>query len=160
MKNPTRIYNLLLWFYPSSYRKAFGAQMMQTFIDHYDDVQKSEGHASAQFWFSIITDELQNIGRQYAVSFRERNDFLKLTASKLVASALFLVPLYIVSCMVLTKIALTVPHPHVSGIGAVVALAVLLIVLPGILSVVTSYLIASILVTLFHRTARVLLRTA
>ena len=59
------IYNVILKFYPRNYRKAFGAQMMQTFSDHYQDIIESKGRVSIIFWLSTITDEIKNITRQH-----------------------------------------------------------------------------------------------
>src|SRR3954454_21704441 len=88
-----RFYDLLLRLYPHSYRTLFGTQMRQTFIDHYQDVEASEGVVSMQFWLALITDEIPNIAREHAASMLERHPFLKFTTSKLVLAALIFSPL-------------------------------------------------------------------
>ncbi len=151
MKNAIRLYNVILMFYPHSYREFFGAQMMQTFMDNYKDVEESDGSVSIRFGISAITDEIQNILRQHATSLTEGNNFLKVTVSKLVVSAILLVPLYAVFCALLVKISLALPHPHVSGIGALIALTAILLLLPGLLGGMTSWVFASALVSVFPK---------
>ncbi len=146
MKNAVRIYDVLLRFYPQSYQEAFGAQMRQTFIDHYRDVEESEGRVSVGFWFSTLTDEMQNIFRQHATALAEGNGFLKVTFWKSVVAAVFGLPLYIIFYLLLVKVSLALPHPHVSGISAILALAAVLLVFPGVLSLMVSYVLASTLI--------------
>ena len=150
MKTAMHIYNLLLSLYPRSYQKAFRAQMQQTFIDSYKDVEESEGHESIRFWLSTIADEAQNIARQHADSLTEGNNFLKITCGKLLVSTLLFIPLYAAFGASLVKLSLALPHPHLSGIAVLIALS-LLLVLPGILSVTMSYLVASAFVSLFPK---------
>lgn len=150
MKNAIRIYNALLRFYPASYRSAFGAQMLQTFIDHYKD-EVSGGHVNIRFWISTITDEFQNIAAQYGNLLMEGNSLRKVTVWKLLIAAVFIVPLYAIFYALLVRVSLALPHPHVSGISVVIALAALLLVFPGALSITASYLLANMLVSLFAK---------
>ena len=71
-----RVYHLLLKFYPPRYRKEFGAQMMQTFMDHYSDLKNTEGRAGMSFWFLTIADEVRNIARQRLAWGDGENHFL------------------------------------------------------------------------------------
>lgn len=146
MKNAVQIYDVLLRFYPQSYREAFGAQMRQTFIDHYRDVEASEGQVSMGFWLSALTDEMQNILRQHAAIFTEGDGFLKVTFWKSVVAAAFVLPLYVIFYLLLVRLSLALPHPPVSGISAVLALAAVLLILPSVLSLMVSYVLASALI--------------
>src|SRR6476646_4511071 len=102
----TRIYNALLRLYPHRYQARFGAQMRQTFLDHYQDVAASTGGVSLQFWFSLFTDEITNIARQHAASMVEHNPFLKLTRSKLALAAMLCLPLYLLFYLAIVNLAL------------------------------------------------------
>lgn len=145
MKNAMRIYSALLKLYPRSYRSAFGVQMLQTFIDHHEDVEKSEGSVGAGFWLSVMGDEIRNIAAQHLISVRDENSFLKLTGPERVVSALLLVPLGALFYAALVGTSLALPHPPLTGISVLVALAVLLL-LSGLLSLAASYILASVLV--------------
>ena len=148
MRNAKRFYNALLTLYPHGYRKAFGAQMMQTFLDYYADVETSEGRVSAAFWLSAITDEIKNIAEQRMASPGEGNKSVKITAFQGVVSAGLFFPLYAVFYAALVKISLALPHPPVSGIGFLIALTGLFLI-PGVLSVVTGCVIANALMSVF-----------
>ena len=145
MKHANQIYKVLLKLYPQSYREAFGTQMMQTFIDHYADVEKSEGRVSLSFWLSVITDEVRNIPAQHLTPLKGTGTFLEVTVTKLALSAVLLIPLYVLFYAVLVQVSLALPHPHLSGIGVLIALAALLL-LPGVFSLVASYALASAVV--------------
>src|SRR5262245_32991733 len=56
-----RVYSRLLMLYPQSFREAFGAQMVQTFKDHCNDVLGTKGHLGVGFWVGVISDESKNI---------------------------------------------------------------------------------------------------
>jgi len=142
MSKAVRAYQLLLHLYPRRYRSAFAAQMLQTFIDYYADVERSEGRVSVQFWLSAITDEVTNIGRQHMLSLTE-NGFLRPTSWKLLLAAVFLVPLYPVFLVGVVKTSLALPHPPLSGIGVVVGFAALLVI-PSALGLLVSYLLAGL----------------
>ena len=151
MKTAIRIYNFLLRLYPPGYRKEFGAQMMQTFMDHYEDIEKAGGRTGMYFWSLTVTDEVRNIARQRAAFLTEENNFLKVSVWKLVISGILLLPLYAIFCASLVKISLALPHPHVSGIFAIIAMATVAVILPGLFSVVVSYTLASAFVGIFPR---------
>ena len=150
MKDAKRIYNTLLKLYPHRYRKEFGAQMMQTFIDNYTDVEKSEGYVSMFFWLSTVTDEIKNILEQQRTSLRDKNTTLNVTVPMLIVLAALFLPLYAVFFAALVKVSLTLPHPPMSGIGVAIALTALL-VLPGVVSMAVSYALASALASVFQK---------
>lgn len=155
MKNAVRTYNLLVRCYPRKYRDAFGAQMLQTFSDHYADVKESDGHVGVRFWSSLIADELPNQVRQRVAYLTESDGLLKVPVGRATAVAVFVLPLYATFCGLLVKLALALPHPPVSGIFAIIAMATVAIVLPGILSLMVSCLLASALAsTVTKRTER------
>lgn len=145
MKIARRLYKLLLTLYPHSYRTAFGEQMMQTFIDHYTDVATSVGRVRMDFWLFMIIDEIKNIMRQQMISLREDRTLLTVTVAKVVVSAVLLIPLSALCYAILVNAILAVPHPPVSGIGFLIALAAL-VLFSGVLSVVVSYVLASLVV--------------
>lgn len=151
MKTAIRAYSLLLKFYPRQFRKEFGVQMIQTFRDHYNDLEKSGGHVGMSFWFMAVTDEVRNIARQRLAFLTEGNHFLKMSVGKLVLSALLVLPLYGIFCASMVKISLTLPHPPLSGIFAIIAMATVAVILPGILSVVLSYTLASAFVSILPK---------
>lgn len=146
MKNAKAIYKVLLNLYPRRYQNTFGAQMMQTFLDNYQDVETWEKRTSMGFWFSTISDEAQNILRQHFEYLAEENAFLQVTATKLLATAVFFIPWCVLFYAALVHVMLAMPHPHVNGIGALIALSALLL-LSGVLGLAASYLSASALVS-------------
>jgi hypothetical protein len=154
MKNAIRIYNFLLRFYPRSYRETFGAQMMQTFSDQYEEVQASEGQVSIHFWLWTIADEIQNIVREQMSWLPQVNHFVKVSIGKLILSAVFLLPLYPIFVLVFIRTSLALPHPSVSGFSALFALAAVLLVLPGVASILVSYLLASTIAATFSSAKR------
>ena len=144
MKNALRIYKSLLRLYPHRYRKEFGEQMTQTIIDCYKDTEQSKGIFRMRFWLPAIADEIQNVARQHLTSLTAEGNFLKVTAGRLIISAMLFIPLYAIFGVLLVRISLALPHPHISGVGVLIAFA-LLLVLPGIVSAIVSYLLASAL---------------
>lgn len=150
MRRAIRGYKLLLNLYPHGYRAAFAAQMTQTFIDHYQDIEELEGHVGMRFWISTGMDEAANIVRQHSATLME-SSFLRITAWKLVVTAMFFVPLLPVFLVAVVRTSLALPHPHVSGLGVVVAFAALLAIATA-LGVMVSYLLASAIVRVFART--------
>ena len=152
MKTAKRLYTLLLMLYPQSYRTAFGEQMLQTFVDHYTDVATAAGGVGLDFWLLMVSDEITNIVRQQLVSLSAGRARLRVTAAKVVVSAVLLVPLYVVCYATLISAVLSAPHPPVSGIGVLIALAGL-VLLSGILSAAASYALASLVVRVLPKRA-------
>ena len=152
MKTAERIYGVLLTLYPRGYREAFGPEMMQTFLDHYEDVARSGGHVGSGFWLSALTDEIKNIARQHRASLTTAGDLSKVSTTASVVSALLFVPLCAVFYAALVTVSLAVPHPPVSGVGVVVTLSGLLF-LSAVLSAVSSSALAGALVRAFTRSA-------
>jgi hypothetical protein len=150
MKSAVQFYRFLLSLYPASHQKAFGAQMLQTFIDHYQDVEESQSSVVIFFWLATIADEMASIARERTSWLWEGNGFWRMSPWKLVLSVPPMIPFYAISCALLVKVSLGVPHPHVSGIGFPFALAFFL-VLPGIFSAAASYAFASALFSLLPR---------
>jgi hypothetical protein len=150
MKNALRAYGALLRLYPASYRQEFGAEMLQTFRDHYFDIQNSKAETGAVFWFSAIVDETKNIVRQNVSSLGDANGFFKPSWPK-VLTALFVLPFYVLCSAATVKLSLAIPHPAVSGLGAVLALAMTLVIVPAAISVVSSYFLAFSIVRMFRR---------
>jgi hypothetical protein len=157
MKTAIHVYSFLLSLYPHKYQQAFRAQMLQTFIDQYQDIEKSGGGVSTGFWCSTIADEVQNIARQHTILLTNKNPFLKVTIGKLLLSMLLVIPVYPIFYVLLVKTSLALPHPHLSGIGVLIALALLLVV-PGVGSLVTSCVLASAMVSLSQNAKRTMLR--
>ena len=153
MRNPRGVYKALLKLYPTGYRSAFGDEMLQTFIDHYRDVEEAEGGVVISFWLSVVTDEMRNIAAQHRKSLMEADTFLEVTAPKLAIAAVLLIPLYAALYAVLVKVALSLPHPPLSGLAVAIALATL-VLLPGLMSIATSYALASVLIEVLHRGGR------
>lgn len=156
MKSAIRIYALLLHLYPRRYRATFGAQMRQTFIDQYQDLQASQGHVGPRFWLALFSDEIQNIVREHMSWLTQENHFLKLSIAKVILAALFLIPLYPAFVLLFVRTSLALPHPSISGLGALIALAAVLLILPGVASILVSYLLASILAIPFASAKRVI----
>ena len=148
MKNARTLYAALLKLYPRRYRQAFGAQMLQTFLDHYQDVVTTEGRVGLAFWWATLCDEVPNIVRQHATAWIEERSFLQPSAAKLALAALLLFPLFALCYAAFVHVCLTLPHPHTGGIGVLFALAALLL-LPGGVSLMVSYILASACIHLF-----------
>ncbi|MBV9281776.1 MAG: hypothetical protein JOZ41_16990 [Chloroflexi bacterium] len=60
-----RRYGLLVRLYPRAHREAFGAQMQQAFVDHYRDVEESQGRVGITFWLGEFGDAAVSIGREH-----------------------------------------------------------------------------------------------
>jgi hypothetical protein len=71
--NAARFYSSLLRLYPETFRRAFGAQMLQTFDDWHDDVALANGRVGFSSWLALITDEVRNIAGQRMAAF-DMND--------------------------------------------------------------------------------------
>jgi hypothetical protein len=143
MNTARRLYTLLLMLYPRSYRTAFGEQMMQTFIDHYTDVATSAGRVRIDFWLFMVSDEIKNIARQQIVSLREGRRLRPAMAAKMAVTAVLLIPLFAACYATLVTAVLAAPHPAVSGLSFLIALAAL-VLLSGIFSAATSYALAGL----------------
>ena len=59
-----RFYSFLLSWYPSYFSEKFHSEMLQTFKDHYVDVDENEGGAGIGFWFDTISDDMLGIVRE------------------------------------------------------------------------------------------------
>ncbi len=77
MKNARTLYTALLKLYPCRYRQAFGTQMLQTFLDHYQDRAATEGRVGLAFWWATFCDEVPNIVRQRVTAWTEERSFLQ-----------------------------------------------------------------------------------
>lgn len=144
------IYKLLLKLYPAGYRKAFGAQMLQTFADQLEDLTHSGQTIGFSFWLSTFVDEMKNIFTQYALSLSATNGFLKPSISKFFMTAIFVVPLFATFCTLVVGISLTLPHPHPSGVFAILALVAIWLIFPAILALLSSYILASAVLSVWE----------
>ena len=67
MSNAARFYSSLIQLYPESFRREFGAQMLQTFYDWHEDIALVHGRVGLSSWISLISDEVRNIvGERFA----------------------------------------------------------------------------------------------
>jgi tetratricopeptide (TPR) repeat protein len=66
----TRLYALLLRLYPKRHRDVFGAQMVQTFRDHYRATAAEHGGLMIRFWVGVMIDEARGIARERSVALR------------------------------------------------------------------------------------------
>jgi hypothetical protein len=85
-----RFYALLLMLYPRDHRRAFGAQMLQTFKDQYRDEFVQRGKAGFAFWFAVVSDEAKNSAKERIAALRARHILpylLSIAAILLVASS-------------------------------------------------------------------------
>jgi hypothetical protein len=73
-----RVYAWLLRLYPRAHWQAFGAQMLQTFRDHYRDAVETGGEQIAWFWLSVVGDEGKSLLREHIAAFAERIWFMKM----------------------------------------------------------------------------------
>lgn len=95
-----RIYRTLVLLYPKDYRDAFGAQMLRTFMDQYDDVSAQREKAGMGFWLAVVSDEVKGSVKEQTVSLRARCTLPKLlliSVVLLVASSFLWMPGYILS---------------------------------------------------------------
>jgi hypothetical protein len=148
MKSFRTLYRTWLWLYPPAYRRAFGAEMLQTFVDDCDDTRRTDGALGAGFWIAALTDELSNLARQHRDSIRETDGSPARTAGRLVLVALLLPATFVVSWASLVRLILAQPHPHVQGIGALAALAALVLA-AGTLSLIASAIVAHAALAVF-----------
>ena len=51
-----RVYAALLWLYPAAFRRAFGAQMLRTFMDEYAETRARDGRVGVRFWLAAVGD--------------------------------------------------------------------------------------------------------
>lgn len=68
-----RLYASLLRLYPAEYRRAFGAQMRQTFKDHYRDLSAQGRGVGMAFWFDVVGDAATSSAKERAVAMRTRH---------------------------------------------------------------------------------------
>jgi hypothetical protein len=91
-------YGLLLNLYPKRHRAAFGAQMLRTFQDHYNDVRAHGGRVGVAFWLAVVGDEAKNSMKEHIVDLRVRHllpNLLWIGAALLAASSFLWMPGYI-----------------------------------------------------------------
>ncbi|MGI8855433.1 MAG: hypothetical protein ACR2JW_06760 [Thermomicrobiales bacterium] len=67
-----RWYALLVRLYPGDHRRAFGAQMLQTFKDQYRDASEQRGEAAFAFWLAVVGDALTGSIKEQSMSVRTR----------------------------------------------------------------------------------------
>src|SRR5436305_9262089 len=75
--NAVHFYRALLSLYPQAHRERFGAEMLQTFRDHYADVAARQDSVSLGFWFDVILDEAQSIPHECFVRSEEHTSELQ-----------------------------------------------------------------------------------
>jgi phosphoribosylaminoimidazole-succinocarboxamide synthase len=71
VNNARTLYTALLKLYPCRYRQAFGTQMLQTFLDHYQDRVSTEERGVLAFWWATLCDEVPNIVRQQVTAWTQ-----------------------------------------------------------------------------------------
>jgi hypothetical protein len=116
--NTIGFYKLLLTLYPEAFRREFGPQMQQAFRDQLTDRAQCGERLGLGFWATIIADEVPSALTQQAV-------MLRLDGCQRTLLVFFPV-LCVVFYAVLVTTALRLPHPPISGIGFVFAMAGLL----------------------------------
>ena len=77
MKNARTLYTALLKLYPGRYQEEFGLQMLQTFLDHYQDLVSTQERMGLAFWWATLCDEVPNIVRQRVTAWREERNFFE-----------------------------------------------------------------------------------
>ncbi len=96
VERAARVYASLLTFYPQAHRRAFGAQMLQTFKDEYRDRSEQGGHVGTTFWLAVVADAATSIAKEQTVALRTRRTFsivmLTLVALLLAGIVIFLLP--------------------------------------------------------------------
>jgi hypothetical protein len=95
-----RWYASLLRLYPAQHRNAFGAQMLQTFRDHYRDIREHQRGVGVAFWLAVVGDEARNITKEQVIALRTRRILpmlLSIGASLFVAGLFLWLPGYILS---------------------------------------------------------------
>ena len=73
-----RFYMLLVRLYPRDHRRTFGAQMLQTFKDQYQDAAEERARAGIAFWLGVIGDEARGILRERVAGLHARGILLLL----------------------------------------------------------------------------------
>jgi len=154
VKRAIQCYNALLALYPPAFRKQFAAEMRQTFLDQYTDLQTSGGAVGIRFWLATMLDELQNIIQQYTAFLTNGNLFWRISIGKAAVCAFLFLPLYITFTLAFINLSLALPHPSISGLGVLAAFALLLFILPVTASLVVGYLIGAVLATLARTVMR------
>lgn len=73
-----RRYAVLLRLYPRAHRQRFGAQMLQTFQDHYRDAVESGEQTEARFWLAVAGDESRSILAERIAALTERESRMQM----------------------------------------------------------------------------------
>lgn len=73
-----RRYAVLLRLYPRAHRQRFGAQMLQTFQDHYRDAVESGEQTEARFWLAVAGDESRSILAERVAALTERESRMQM----------------------------------------------------------------------------------
>ncbi|MCW5716034.1 MAG: hypothetical protein KIT43_16090 [Bauldia sp.] len=149
----TRLYRLILSLYPTAFRRQFGAEMMQTFNDHRDDIEANGGRTDAKFWLATVADEGANIVRQHGAALAERARLPRPTFAGIAVAALLFPPLFVALLAAGMSLAIAVPHPPMAGVAVLVGMGALVAV-PALLAALVSYLLGSALVANLARRRR------
>src|SRR5437762_2982103 len=72
-----RYYAVLLKLYPAAFQRTFGAQMRQTFLDHYEDIQTALGRAGIRFWLGVVGDGVFSIVQEHSSTLKGGLDNMK-----------------------------------------------------------------------------------
>ncbi len=72
VERAARLYASLLRLYPAEYRRAFGAQMRQTFKDQYRDLSAQGRNVGMAFWFGVVGDAATSSAKEQIVTIRAR----------------------------------------------------------------------------------------
>jgi len=118
VERAARLYAFLLRLYPAEYRRAFGAQMRQTFKDHYRDLSGEGQNIGMAFWLDVVGDAATSSAKEQIVTMRARRllpiVLLVIVAMLLAGIIIFLTP------GISVKLAVIVPLVALCVISAVV----------------------------------------
>lgn len=70
--NTERIFNLMLLFYPKSYRKLYGQEMRTLFQDMYHEELGKNGRVGLKFWMHQIQDIFKSVIEQHMDAIRKK----------------------------------------------------------------------------------------
>ncbi len=70
--NAVKIFNVLLLFYPASYRKKYGNEVRLVFYEMYQEELQKKGRVSIEFWLFQVNDIAKSVIEQHIDEIRKK----------------------------------------------------------------------------------------
>jgi hypothetical protein len=120
----------------------FASEMEQTFADLYREADHTGRLSLGMFLVAFLIDELRNILAQHWTELAVARRTGTIPAGQILLAAFLVIPCWVGATGISVSLALALPHPALSGVFVLVALALVLLIVPTLVALAVSWLLA------------------